>query len=1206
MNLTMKNLGEQCKKLRNNCDTVLNSEPVKIIIRNEGIKASHWRSLYTTGVIENVYKDKNDMVEQTRILSSSTTPPLPTQSSIASKRDSDELNDNTNNRGSNKKLSHLKLGDIKGLSLNDKLEKLTKAYGAGNILDLASPGLIPSRFAKEMKNIVRDLKIPLKLVCTREERAILIKTSEATSLKQIETVIKSIMLVPRKDGFKDMFMLTYLTLYLCLIHGRSYPEWIAFLAAQGISKWYDHSSPSPLRYLGFPLIQSFHQRRYLEQQLLQTVKSQCTIYSQRRLSIKGRVTIVNALILSKLCSYAATPTNQPPRSGNMPGSQVVARKRTSLMHRTTEANTGSDSTNKSVQSKVWRVGRSPGSVLLDMSSRSESPLQLMALIADQYPSRIAVATTKEGNRKIAEINFGTEDPSIDNIVKDGIYFEKDNLYLHPCKVLEPSVRLIRFRLSNLPFLSKDKLLPQLLASLQPYGMIMDLGHLREPVTGTYMGTGYAILSVPIGDDIFLPLSHNLPWSNAHDEGFHAVWNDMPTYCRYCHQEGHAVSECPKKRSTRVCWNCHKSGHIAADCSKDKPSKKTRKTPTAPTTREDVAEMPPTPSRPAEAKIPPAVFKTAIKRKKSVDSLTGDSPRIHNDTVLNTATTAVLLSTQDDLFDTIFSEPMDSQTTDQMEIASAAPGTPNTAGTTSVASQESPQAAQTNLSSGQASNRPQSNLVKTNDTHKQSSYIRYLRSLQYNLMAFQETHVTDAHIQTINMQFQLHSFRESDSLKSKNGPVQGISPAEFLRSFSCLGFIRSSVLSSIPTFRRNDEITSTIDYIFISNHLHTAIQYTDIHRLHSSWTDHQLLSLSINLDSTPTGFGLWRANPLLVKNKEYRSQLKQRLQHIAQHLPQSLSLQDQWDHLKLEIRKFTRSFAVNYSNWRSKSLRSLQRKRNAFLRSQPPLALRLQRLPVIDRQIESLQQELVDIAALKAGIRWREHGEKSAGYLKRIHHTRTTEQTIVHLQETVTGERVSSQAQLLEVSKTFYQDLYSVDPIHESDVDRYLSDIDSLPQLSHENQQSLISPIIIDDILYQSKKVLAKQSSPGADGLGYAFIHLIYCFKPLQKLVVKLYNAALSTGTFPSSWQGIRVRLLPKKGDLSSLRNWRPISLINCDAKIYTRVINQRMRLVMDDVTNRYQTRFLADRFIAENGVVLNILMEQAHVERRREIGLLLD
>ncbi|CAO0792965.1 unnamed protein product [Mucor circinelloides] len=71
--------------------------------------------------------------------------------------------------------------------------------GEGNILDLVSPGLIPSRFEKEMKDIVRDLNIPLKLVCSREERAILIKASEAISLKQIETVIKSIMLVPLSD-----------------------------------------------------------------------------------------------------------------------------------------------------------------------------------------------------------------------------------------------------------------------------------------------------------------------------------------------------------------------------------------------------------------------------------------------------------------------------------------------------------------------------------------------------------------------------------------------------------------------------------------------------------------------------------------------------------------------------------------------------------------------------------------------------------------------------------------------------------------------------------------------------------------------------------------------------------------------------------------------------------------------------------------------
>ena len=45
------------------------------------------------------------------------------------------------------------------------------------------------------------------------------------------------------------------------------------------------------------------------------------------------------------------------------------------------------------------------------------------------------------------------------------------------------------------------------------------------------------------------------------------------------------------------------------------------------------------------------------------------------------------------------------------------------------------------------------LVKTHDTQKQSNFIRYLRSLNFNIMAFQETHTTTDHENFINVQFQ---------------------------------------------------------------------------------------------------------------------------------------------------------------------------------------------------------------------------------------------------------------------------------------------------------------------------------------------------------------------------------------------------------------------------------------------------------------------
>ncbi|KAG1443671.1 hypothetical protein G6F46_012476 [Rhizopus delemar] len=140
----------------------------------------------------------------------------------------------------------------------------------------------------------------------------------------------------------------------------------------------------------------------------------------------------------------------------------------------------------------------------------------------------------EGSRKIAEINFDPLDPAIDHIIKDGITFENDAVRLLPCRALDPAVPLVRLRPSNLPFLKEDILKQQLKMSLEPYDSILDLGILRESHTGTYMRTGYAILSLE-------------------DESFYAVWSEMPTYCRYCHAEEHIVFDCPKKRSSRVCW-----------------------------------------------------------------------------------------------------------------------------------------------------------------------------------------------------------------------------------------------------------------------------------------------------------------------------------------------------------------------------------------------------------------------------------------------------------------------------------------------------------------------------------------------------------------------------------------------------------------------------------------------------------------------------
>ncbi|KAI9271130.1 hypothetical protein EDC94DRAFT_682347 [Helicostylum pulchrum] len=84
------------------------------------------------------------------------------------------------------------------------------------------------------------------------------------------------------------------------LNGKLDSSWNSILTEHNIPTYHHSRSVQAFRYLGFYLPYCTRQRRVLEDQLLVKVTTQCQIYSQRQLSILGRVTIMNVLILSKI------------------------------------------------------------------------------------------------------------------------------------------------------------------------------------------------------------------------------------------------------------------------------------------------------------------------------------------------------------------------------------------------------------------------------------------------------------------------------------------------------------------------------------------------------------------------------------------------------------------------------------------------------------------------------------------------------------------------------------------------------------------------------------------------------------------------------------------------------------------------------------------------------------------------------------------
>ena len=62
-----------------------------------------------------------------------------------------------------------------------------------------------------------------------------------------------------------------------------------------------------------------------------------------------------------------------------------------------------------------------------------------------------------------------------------------------------------------------------------------------------------------------------------------------------------------------------------------------------------------------------------------------------------------------------------------------------------------------------------------------------------------------------------------------------------------------------------------------------------------------------------------------------------------------------------------------------------------------------------------------------------------------------------------------------------------------------------------------------------------------------------------------------------------LRLIPKKGaDLTNIKNWRPISLLNTDYKLLTHILSNRLQEVLPTVISLDQSGYLKNRNISSN------------------------
>lgn len=388
------------------------------------------------------------------------------------------------------------------------------------------------------------------------------------------------------------------------------------------------------------------------------------------------------------------------------------------------------------------------------------------------------------------------------------------------------------------------------------------------------------------------------------------------------------------------------------------------------------------------------------------------------------------------------------------------------------------------------------------------------------------------------------------------------------------------------FSRTYQSYSRIDYFLISVTLMSYI--TDCSYDSIVISDHAPISLTYIDPKLLGNPPKWRFNPKWLLDDQFNKHILQQIDMYFDINTTQTSASIRWEAFKVFIRGVILSVTSSKSKSFKKELTELDTKIKLLEKT-----LSNKNDSNIHQELLNLRTKFNELSAKKAAAslmmlrqNYYDQGEKAGKLLAWRIKQKQSERTINSIEDNC-GIITVDPVKINDTFKYFFETLYSSEYVDNSTQKEFLDSL-SIPIISEETKLSLDMDITEEEITEAINSLTAGRT-PGPDGLNVDFYKKFK--RKLARPILDMFKESFANGMLPESLRHALITLIPKPNKINTkCDSFRPISLLNTDVKVLSKILARRLETLLPKIIHRDQNGFIKGRQGFHNvRTLLNVL-----------------